>query len=185
MIKMNQPSLVFNSDDVPGPKYIMWQSKDAPRGVSAQWTVNQIAMSNADALLHKKTSLANVVINCHGDYDALAIGGLGTGGGKINSTNVGAFATLKPLNIGTIWLVACKMARYDASKTLCKLLATMSGSQVVAADEDQETGVWGTYRLLCGLHGQIDEFEGNVYSFTPDGGMRIIDPHGDIYTIKE
>jgi hypothetical protein len=117
--------------------------------------------------------------------DALAIGGLGTGGGKINSTNVGAFATLKPLNIGTIWLVACKMARYDASKTLCKLLATMSGSQVVAADEDQETGVWGTYRLLCGLHGQIDEFEGNVYSFTPDGGMRIIDPHGDIYTIKE
>ena len=54
MIKMNQPSLVFNSDDVPGPKYIMWQSKDAPRGVSAQWTVNQIAMSNADALLHKK-----------------------------------------------------------------------------------------------------------------------------------
>jgi len=185
VIMMQQPALAINSDDVPGPKYIMWQTKSAPRGVEAGWTVSQILASNREALYYHRSQLLNVVINCHGSDGSLAIGGRGAGGGHINSSNVGAFVSLKGLNIGTMWLVACEAAKGPAGKAFCQTLSTLSGCQVVAADEEQDVGFWGGYRLLAGLHGQIDEFEGTVYRFTVVGGMQAIDPHKDIYTIKD
>ena len=184
MIMMQQPSLAINSDDVPGPKYIMWRTRDAPRGSTANWVVNEIIVDNAAALSFKNSQLLNVIINCHGSPGSLSVGGIGDDGGSINMDNVGEFARLKGRNIGTIWLVACNAARGDKGKGLCQMLATVSGCQVVAADDYQDVGVWGTYRLLAGLHGQIDEFEGTVYSFTLIGGARVIDPTEDIYTIK-
>ena len=185
MIKMNAPSLALNSDDVPGPKYIMWQSFDVPRGSEAQWTVQQIINSDVMARAYQNSPLQNVVINCHGDDGSLAIGGRGTGGGHINISNVAAFAAPHGRNIGTIWLVACDIAQTRYGRDFCQAMSVYSGSQVVGADVEQDVGVWGGYRLLAGLHGQIDEFEGVVYSFTPVGGTRVIDPHADIYTIKE
>jgi len=188
MIMMKQPSLAINSDDVPGPKYHMWQTIQAPRGVRALWTVNQILKANGDARKFQDSPLANVVINCHGDPGTLWIGGVpdedGDAYGAIDD-DVGVFRALKPHNIGTIWLVACQAAKGAVGKEFCQQLATFSGCQVVASDEYQEVGVWGTYRLLDGLHGQIDEFEGNVYRFTVTGGMQLIDPHEAIYSIKE
>ncbi|WP_413987954.1 DUF4347 domain-containing protein [Labrys okinawensis] len=184
MIMMQQPSLAINSDDVPGPKYIMWRTRDAPRGSTAIWTANQIVVDNEAALSFKKSQLLNVIINCHGEPGALLVGGDGPDGGRITKDNVGHFSILKGLNIGTIWLVACNAAKGTSGKQLCQQLATVSGCQVVAADDYQDVGVWGTIRLLTSIHGQIDEFEGNVYSFTPVGGARIIDPEEDIYTIK-
>jgi hypothetical protein len=32
---------------------------------------------------------------------------------------------------------------------------------------------------------QIDEFEGTVYGFYSKGGWRVIDPHNDIFTIRD
>ncbi len=112
---MEQPSLVINSDDVPGPKYIMWQTKNVPRGVDAGWTVSQIQASNRDAL---------------------------------------------PNAVHVERLPGCCGRRGTGSRILGRV-------------------------SLAGLHGQIDEFEGTVYRFTVVGGMQVIDPHKDVYTIKE
>ncbi len=188
MLMLKSPSLAINSHDAPWPRFRMWETVDAARGMNAPEAVNQIIRVNRLALEYEQTQLLNVVINCHGaDYGgALYIGGEDSPGDRINISAVNAFALLKKRNIGTIWLVACQAAYGNMGKQLCQSLAVTSGCQVVASDEDQDTGVWGGARILqAGGRGQIDEFEGDVYAFRADGSSGKIDPHEDIYTILE
>jgi hypothetical protein len=188
MLMLKSPSLVINSCDIPWPKYRMWESVNAPPGLDAAGTVSHIVRVNRLALEHERTQLLNIVINCHGAEGggALYIGGLDYPAARINSDSVGAFSVLRGRNLGTIWLVACQAAEGYLGKDLCRKLAMTTGSQVVAADEDQDTGIWGGFRVIQGGgRGQIDEFEGDVYRFTPDGGMGITDPHESIFTILE
>lgn len=188
MLMLKSPSLVINSCDVPPPRYRMWETVNASRGMNAGAAVNEIVRVNRLALEYEQTHLLNVVINCHGadGGGALYIGGEDDPGSRINISSVNAFSVLKGRNIGTIWLVACQAAQGNGGKQLCQALAVASGSEVVAADEDQDTGVWGAFRIIQGGgRGQIDEFEGTVYSFRPNGTMGEIDPHEDIYTILD
>jgi hypothetical protein len=181
MIKMKDPSFAFNSVDVPGPHYRMWESMTGYEGMSTAQLVDKILRVNSMAWELEKKPLRNIIINAHGmdTGGAIYIGGLGIEG--LNKDTASAFLRLKPKNLGTIWLIACQAAAGSYGKRLCQTIATNSGCQVVASDEDQETGVWGTWRLITSLN-NIDEFEGTVYSFTPLGGMRTIDPHDDIFT---
>jgi hypothetical protein len=192
MIKMKNPSLAVNSNDVPGPDYRMWETVDADRGMTADDLVGEIVRVNRLALEYYRTPLQNIVINCHGldGGGGLAIGGQGKE--LLTVRNASAFSVLKGKNLGTIWLVACQAARNSAGKTLCQAIASASGSQVVAGEDDQEVGRWGAFRIrnsgfagFGGGRGLIDEYEGKVFSFTPAGGAREIDPHDDIYTILE
>ncbi len=191
MIMMQDPSLVINAHDVPWPKYKMWKTIDAPAGMSAAAAAQHIVDTNRIALQYSKSSLRNVIINCHGAEDG---GGIYIGGEEhdmrkgagIRLSTIGAFSVLKSLNIGTLWLVACQAAVAPFGKHLCQELATVSGCQVVASDEDQAVGLWGGWRILTSFRpGIIDEFEGTVYSFTVKRPMKVIDPHEDIFTIKE
>lgn len=191
MLMLQSPSFVINSHDVPWPRYRMWETFDAPPGMNTEGAVKEIVRANRLALEYEQSPLRNVVINCHGadDGGALYIGGEDEQywPSRINDDRVHPFSWLKThRNIGTIWLVACKAAYGHFGKKLCQAIATLSGCQVVAADEDQEVGIWGGFRIIqAGGRGQIDEFEGTVYSFTPGAPMREIDPHEDIYTILE
>jgi hypothetical protein len=181
MIMMKSPSFAFNSVDVPGPNYQMWESMTGHEGMTVPQLVDKILRVNTLAWDIEKKPLRNIIINAHGmdTGGAIYIGGLGKEG--LNKDTAAAFLRLKPKNLGTIWLVACQAAAGEYGKRLCQLIATNSRCQVVASDEDQEVGAWGTYRLWTSQN-IIDEFEGTVYSFTPVGGMRIIDPHDDIFT---
>lgn len=184
MIKMESPSFAFNSVDVPSPHYRMWESMTGHEGMSAAMLVDKILRVNMLAWEFKRKPLQNIIINSHGldGGGRISIGGEGRLG--IDLERASEFLRLKPKNLGTIWLVACQAAAGPAGKQLCQAIATNSGCQVVASDEDQDTGIWGTWRLITSLN-NIDEFEGTVYSFTPVGGMKIIDPHDDIFTILE
>lgn len=183
MIKMKSPSLVVNSNDVPGPNYKMWETVNAMEGMSASQLLGEIIRVNRAALELESSQLLNVVINCHGGPGALYVGGLNSP--PVDMGNVGVFGWLRHRNLGTIWLVACNAARGTEGKQFCQALSQLSGCQVVAADETQDVGVWGSIRIVSGRSGLIDEFEGTVYSFTVAGGMRAIDPHEAIYTILE
>jgi hypothetical protein len=191
MIMMQHPSLVINSHDVPWPTYKMWRTINAPVGITAAVAVQHIVDANRMALAATGKSLQNIVINCHGANEggALYIGGEENDrrrGGGIRLSTVIAFSVLKPLNVGTIWLVACQAAIAPLGKQLCQGLATTAGAQVVAADEDQEVGIWGGWRILTSVRdGIIDEFEGTVYSFTVRRAPTMIDPHEAIFTIME
>ena len=187
MIRMESPSFAFNSVDVPGPTYHFWHTLQGPKGFTTARLVDTILSTNRRAREMKGSQLRNIVINSHG-WDGgggISIGGLGNTEASIRPDSVGEFLRLKGENLGTIWLVACQAARGTDGKALCQAIARNSGSQVVAADDDQDVGIWEGWRVFTSFFDNIDEFEGTVYSFTPMGGMRVIDPHADIYTIME
>ena len=187
MILLQSPSLVINAHDVPSPRYLMWKNVDAKAGMTPAETVAVILSANLFALAQASSRLLNIVINCHGDDGGLSVGGLGKP--SINITNVGLFAALRSLNLGTIWLISSETAKSPYGKQFCHELARASGSQVVASDSGQHIDVWANKRIRISRHlnrpGLIDEFEGNVYGFTPSAGMYRCDPHSDIFTTLE
>jgi hypothetical protein len=189
MIKMSSPSVVINAHDVPGPKYRMCQTVDADEGVTAAQAVEYILTANQIARNYANKPLQNVIINCHGSDlgMALYIGGQDHDrrGGGIRKNTVGHFARLKPLHLGTFWLVACQASATSDGKELCQRLADTAGVQVVASELDQEVGIVGGYHLYKRKHYDvIDEFEGPVYAFNPSAPPRRINPHTDIFTIR-
>ena len=187
MLLLKRPNLVVNSHDVPGPKYTMWATVNAMRGMTASDLLNEIVRWNRAAREQEETQLLNVVINCHGREDGgLAIGGKGSGA-FVDSQNVNIFSVLKKRNLGTIWLVACQAAAGVQGKRFCQLLATNTGCRVIASDEDQWVEAWGAWRLgvVPGSRNQIDEYEGKVFCFWADGTSGEIDPHEDIDTILD
>jgi hypothetical protein len=184
MIMMKSPSLVLNSHDVPWPKYRMWETVNLEKGATDETVVNHIIRVNRLALEHEQTQLLNVVINCHGAPGQLSVGG--DGFKSLDKNNLGRFGLLAKRNIGTLWLVACNAAAEPEGKHFCQMLAHVSKCLVVAADKSQSVGVWGGLRILQGGGGgQIDEYEGNVFSFAPMGMMGVIDPHEDVPTTLE
>ncbi len=186
MIEMKSPSFAFNSVDVPGPNYRMWKWMEGREGMSAGRLVDEILLVNNEAKKHFGDRLQNIVINSHGKEGGgeIDIGGREYVG--IKSDNVSEFLRLKGKNLGTIWLVACQAANGTDGNALCKQIAVNSGCMVIASDEDQEVGIWGTWRLrTTAIHNHIDEYEGNVYAFYPSGGWKQIDPHQAVFTTTD
>jgi hypothetical protein len=182
MIKMQQPSLCINSHDVPGPNYRMWKSVEVPEGTTASDVSRLIVSANISALLEEDTPLRNIIFNCHGRPGGLLIGG--DGKPAITEADLGVFAILKHYNVGTIWLVACKAARGAAGQSFCQKLSKVANTIVIAGEDSQSVGAWGTYRIYAGLAGHIDEYEGTVYGFTPLTGMSVgIDPEDFVNTV--
>jgi len=185
MILMQEPTFVFNSVDVPGPTYRMWHTKDGDKGTTVDDLASEIEEATRRAWEQKQTNLRNIVINSHGLPGSIYIGG--DGQPSLNSSNVSQFSFLRNSRglTGTIWIVACWAASGSSGKSLCSSLAQISGYQVVAADVEQEVGFRDGYRLVTRMQHQIDDYEGTVYGFYAGGGWREIDPHEDIYTIRE
>lgn len=183
-IVMDQPSMSLNSVDVPGPHYKMWKTMSMAEGISPFQVVNTIASTHF-ALQSQGSALINTVINCHGYEGGY---GLSTGGhGKpgITIQNVGLFGLLKPLNVGPIWLVACQAARGATGIAFCQKLAVAAGTVVMAGEDDQDLGLRQSYMYYVGPHGSIDEYEGIVYLFYPNGThIKDIDPEDALWTVK-
>ena len=176
MIMMQQPSVVFNAHDVKPTYYKMLFTIDLQKGATAFEIVSKIKA------LHYIHPLRNIIFNCHGYEGKVSIGGHGQYG--IQASTVGAFAALKSLNIGTIWLTSCDAAQGNGGKFLCMLLSQAAGTQVIAGDADQGPSPWEAFRLWTTATGQIDDIAGNVFSFTPAGGMRAISNLESVWTVK-
>ena len=110
MIKMESPSFSFNSVDVPGPKYRMWESMTGTKGFTAAMLTNKIDQVNRLAWEYEGGPLRNIIINSHGleGGGRISIGGKGEIG--ISMYSVGELLPLKNMKLGTIWLVACQAA---------------------------------------------------------------------------
>ena len=186
MIMLEQPALCLNSDDVPGPHYNMWRTVTMRAGITPSEVVQAIIAAQVMAIGAEHSSLANIVINCHGYEGGLGLSTGGHGSPGFNISNVGLFSALKPLNIGPIWLVACQAARGSNGISFCQKLAAAAGTMVIAGEDNQELTGWQTIRYYTTpLSGMIDEYEGVVYVFYPNGVvLRDVDPEKVIMTVK-
>jgi Domain of unknown function (DUF4347) len=194
MIKMENPSFCFSSWDV-GITYKMWKNILGHKAMSPSELATVIVAANAASLGIWRKPLENIVLNVHGFPGGLHIGGMhdpddNPSAFSMRIEHLGVFGVLKPLNVGTIWLVSCDAAQGPKGQSYCQTLAPVTGTQVIASDESQE--VTGSefaglaFMWIQGIDGYIDDFEGTVYSFTPRGVMRKgIDPERDVWTTKE
>ncbi|MCI0379685.1 MAG: DUF4347 domain-containing protein [Gemmataceae bacterium] len=162
MIKLLQPSLALHSCDVPGYKYRMKETWAMPKGASASDVVYWILYAHD----HTDYGLHNVVINCHGGDGKLYVGGDSP---TINISNVGIFSQLRKKSIGTIWLVACNVAKTGTGKYFCEQLAMNSGCTVVAANVTQHVNA--AFYFRCCPKYCLDNYEGTTYSWD-SGGKR-------------
>ena len=116
MIALSNPSLVLHAHDVPGYKYKMHVSWTLPKGASARDVVNWIITAHEYA-----GDLQNVVLNAHGGPGKIYAGG--TSRASIRKGNVDAFQQAKGLIRGTIWIIACEVARENKGTVFCSRLA--------------------------------------------------------------
>lgn len=174
MIKLTEPSMALHSSDVPGYKYKMWQTIKMPLYTNAHDVVNWISRGIDNS---PEMYLDNVVINCHG-----APGGMILGEKElifdeknpyewIYSGNVSTFSVLKGRGLGTIWLVACEVAKGATGKQFCSDLAKAAGCNVVAADKKQRVN-FGFYLRSC-PDNCIDRFEGTAFRWDPQGRQEV------------
>jgi len=175
MIRLSEPSMALHSNDVPGYKYKMWKTMQMPLYTNAHDVVNWISWGIDNS---PEMYLDNVVINCHG-----APGGVILGEKElifdekmpyewIYSGNVGIFSPLKSRgSLGTIWLVACEVAKGSTGKQFCAELAKAAGCNVVAANKKQRVN-FGFYLQSC-PNNCIDRFEGTAYRWDKSGNREI------------
>lgn len=182
MIMMEQPSVVFQAHDV-DEDYKMQYTINLHEGATANYVVDRIIE------IHQRTPLRNIIFSSHGNNTTVSIGGKGQQNVGIQAETLDALTRLKSLNVGTIWLISCNAATGQAGQSFCQAIAKAAGTQVIAAAEGQDVGSWDWWHLnnpFC-PDGQIDDFEGAVFSFTPAGGSKLIGDVNDsdlIQTIK-
>jgi hypothetical protein len=193
MIVMQQPSLVISSHDCDGSLYQMWRGIKARERASPSEIAAYILQANMDANRITGGPLKNIIFNAHGFTGKVAIGGFGNPG--ISADTLAAFAVLKPHNVGTVWFVACDVARTDSGRSMCQSFAKVAGTQVIASDESQEVttsqGIGLAGRLVVSpppttaLGGVIDDMEGTVYKFLANGRVIAgINPKRDVFTAE-
>jgi hypothetical protein len=135
------------------------------------------------AVHNERSPLRNIVLNVHGFAGGLRIGGL-THTATLKD-DLGAFGLLRPMNVGTIWIVSCSVAKDTTGKAFCQTLARTAGTVVIASDTSQRITTMQGVGLALGGPWNIDDFEGNVFAFYPNGGVSGgTDPTQFVWTVK-
>jgi hypothetical protein len=141
---------------VPGRKYQMEGSWDVPASASVDQMIDWIAtVSNG-----RGVKLATAVFNCHGLPGRMLIG---TG---IALSDVTAKFPALLGRVERIWIVACQVAKDDLGYAFCREVAVRSGASVIASASLQYDDSWFGFPT-----GYIDDWDGIVRSFNPDGSM--------------
>jgi hypothetical protein len=170
MIPIPQPALALNSTDFgASDHYTMRFTNRVSRTLRPPNIVDLVAFAVRQA---GDGGLAAVVINAHGMEmpDGVA---LGTG---LHLGNVHLWARVHG-QIRRIWLCACEVANTRAGWQFCQSLAVASGAEVIGAvipqlsfDTDREMVLdLANGRLARIPPMQVDEFEGPVTIWLPDG----------------
>jgi hypothetical protein len=106
----------------------------------------------------------------------------------MEKADLAVFGVLRGLNVGPISLTSCGAARDTTGAALCQTLAKIAGTRVIASDTDQIVSPGEAVTLIMAWRWNIDDFEGTVYDFTPNGVARKgIDPENDpmIMSVRE
>jgi len=185
MIKIPGPAMVCNAADMGNfMDYRMWNTRTVDANVApASLAMNILSVAQSAqgvdgprASYVRQIPLESLVLNSHGYPGYL---GLGTG---LYAANVGAFSALKG-KVVRIYIVACDIAGFRKNEShtgyldgpgFCRLLAQTTGALVIAptakqrqSKEDRRDGI---------PFGYIDDYEGQVLQFSPDGQSKIWTP---------
>lgn len=175
MIPIPQPALALNSGDFPtASHYTMAQDVVVRRIIRPEHIVDMV-----NAAATRASGLRAVIVNAHGmaGPDGVA---LGTG---LHLGNVHLWGAVHGL-IDRIWLCACQVADTLDGQRFCQALAAVTGAEVVASSDPQSVGGpdrefafdWN-WRLARIPPMQIDDFEGRVMLWSPDGTVRDYNPN--------
>jgi hypothetical protein len=167
--------MALHSFDVPGYKYKMWKTVNMPKYTTVQDVASWIlwGINNSPEMY-----LDNVVINCHGAPGGLILGEKELIFDESNAKEwmwTGNVGTMSPIrakrSLGTIWLVACEVAKGPKGKAFCSMLAQTAGCFVVAADKKQRVN--GGFYLRSCPDNCIDKFEGTAYRWDAFGNQEV------------
>lgn len=169
MYKVPSPAMVCNASNLGGfLDYKMWNTRTVTQDVppaSLVANIVSVAKSAPDGYL------AALVLHSHGNPGYLD---LGTG---IFASTAPLFASLKGL-VGDIYIVGCSIAGFRKNKAhtgyldgsqFCIALAKNSGAYVYAPKVDQSHSDKDRRRTPFGY---IDDYEGEVLVFLPDGSSQ-------------
>jgi hypothetical protein len=68
----------------------------------------------------------------------------------------------------------------ETGKSYCQTLANVAGTEVIAADASQIVTIWQGIKLFVAPYGNVDDFEGTVYSFNVgEGHGEGVDPEAN------
>jgi hypothetical protein len=160
MVKVPSPHYALNSHNVPGRRYVM----DGSWLVPANTPLDDITDTIVRVADGRNTKLATVVINCHGVPGTLKIGQ------GCNLGDIEKFSNWKG-KVERIWLIACRVSQGPDGYAFCRAMAVKSGAYVTGSVDlqyDDAWGVWGSSHLPSGY---VDDWEGTVHRFDPDGTM--------------
>jgi hypothetical protein len=85
--------------------------------------------------------------------------------------DLGVFAILKPPRNCHNLAYLLSSREGETGKSYCQTLANVAGTEVIAADASQIVTIWQGIKLFVAPYGNVDDFEGTVYSFTSGRGM--------------
>lgn len=175
MISIPQPALALNSSDFPTQSHYTMQSDVVvSRLLRPEHVIDMVRAATGSM-----GRLRAVIINAHGmaGPDGVA---LGTG---LHLGNAHLWGSVHGL-VDRIWMCACQVADTHAGQQFCQAVAAGSGAEVVASADPQMVGGgdrefafdWN-WRIARIPPMQIDDFEGRVMLWTPDGAIRDYDPN--------
>lgn len=176
MISLRPPNLALTSfADNLGYEFSMWATwklpKDATPKVVMNWILHACKVSPEMRLNH-------IVLNMHGKDGHIYVGEDANGRGvTINNYNVGVVEDLRKADIGTIWILACELAKSGIGRYLCAEIAKRAGCDVVAANVTQ--AAWNkTLGAIFMPRNHIDDFEGTIYRWSASGKEEVFNPNG-------
>ena len=169
MIQIPQPAMAMNSHNVPLPHYRFANTWNVEPNVTPQHLLGWAAYVLKDCRDKAPDNELSLVINCHG-FARKGHGGYGLDiGTGIRRADAVQFKEIAPF-VDTIYIVACEAAFIDGpggdgdGNLLMSAIAKAAQAHVWAATADQYGPPWVPY-------GCIDDFDGTVLVYGPDGGV--------------
>jgi hypothetical protein len=168
MFEIPQPSMALNSYNVPPPDYQMWNTRKVAKDVRATDLLANIASVATTAIDNR---LRCIVFNSHGFPGGISMGsGIGRGETPL-------FTGLQG-KVHTIVIVACDVAQiaipnsWGDGNLFCSEIAQYTNAFVFASTALQSTYAYTIIGLPVNC---IDEFEGAIFRWDPNGSSRQVD----------
>lgn len=174
MIKIPGPCMVMNAHNVPYPWYRHTNTWNVAKDVTAQGLLGWAAKVFQGFKDKEPGQRATLVMNCHGFYRG-ENGGYGLGMGRgVRASDIVQFEKIAPY-VDDIVIVACGAAAggdgiscdsrvFDLGKVAATAKATVTGA---TSEQWWEGNYSATYLPV----GYIDNWEGKVLKYGPDGAL--------------
>jgi hypothetical protein len=163
MFEIPQPSMALNAANVPPPDYRMWNTYKVAADDESTHVIGwaSVVAKSLDS------GLKCLVLNSHGIPGKLLMGN------GIDLSDAGLFSQMNG-KVNSIFIVACQVAKSQGSvdgNLLCTGIAKAAGAHVFCSTDFQSTGLYGLIGLPVGT---IDEYEGPIRRYDPDGSIKVV-----------